>query len=273
MLNAMSRKNTLMLFFFIGFFFSQLIVVEALPEANVKGKHFIVYYDRPVGQSWARSVLREAERYYDKIASQIGYSRYQNFWTWELRVKIIIYANQERFIKETGISSWSTGVSIRDEKVFSSKAILTFKQEKDFLIGVLPHEVSHLMLQDFLEGSSSIPVWFDEGIAQAQEIQKKNKALPAMKVIVGNNQQIPFNAFLNHSIRFETDAAKVTIFYIQSLSIIEFMIQKYGNAKFGQLVLAMKDGKTFEQALKSVYIFTIDTVEDLEEKWLRYVRG
>lgn len=42
-----------------------------------------------------------AEEYYHKIAYQIGYARYGNFWTWNDRVRIIVYPDQKVFMMET----------------------------------------------------------------------------------------------------------------------------------------------------------------------------
>ena len=50
---------------------------------ELTGTHFIVYY---VGdEEFARDTLDQAEVYYNRIASDLGYQRYQEFWTWERR--------------------------------------------------------------------------------------------------------------------------------------------------------------------------------------------
>lgn len=239
-----------------------------LPSNEYKGKHFIVQYGDRVGLSWAQRVAREAERYYTRIAQQIGYARHKNFWTWDARVKIIVFNSQEEFLGTTGFPEWSKGVAVRDHSVFQSKAIVTYKQEENFLNGVLPHEITHLMLHDFMGGQNNVPVWFDEGVAQLNEDAKRIQANQIMRGLVKKGQFIPFNQLMRYDIRYETNPKRVALFYMQSITIIDFLITKYGSYKFAQLCREMREGKNFETALDHVYKFTVTSIKDLEKKWM-----
>src|SRR3989338_3309344 len=84
---------------------------------QIKEKHFVVLYNFKEDARAAELVLRRAEEYYNKNASQIGYSRYSNFWTWDERVKIIIFPDQNTFLQTTGQPAWSKGYSSRDSKL------------------------------------------------------------------------------------------------------------------------------------------------------------
>ena len=70
---------------------------------KTKGKHFIVYNPKNMDSWKARQILSAAEQYYVSIASQIGYTRYDQFWTWEQRVKIFIFENKENFVTAENI--------------------------------------------------------------------------------------------------------------------------------------------------------------------------
>src|SRR6185295_18411511 len=70
-------------------------------------KHFIVYYDGRIQTEDALRTLRRAEEYYTRIAERIGYSRYKEFWTWDERVTIFVYFDQDTFVAETGQPPWS----------------------------------------------------------------------------------------------------------------------------------------------------------------------
>ena len=65
-----------------------------------KGDHFIIYYQE--NKSFAKEVLRKAEMYYKQVSSDLGHSRYLNFWQWENRVKIYIYPTREEFLRKSG---------------------------------------------------------------------------------------------------------------------------------------------------------------------------
>ena len=69
---------------------------------QLNGKHFIVFYDADWGEHNAREMLNAAENYYKKIGDMVGFTRYSDFWTWEERVKIFVFSDQESFVEKTG---------------------------------------------------------------------------------------------------------------------------------------------------------------------------
>ena len=241
-------------------------------QQHLKDKHFIVYYSSKNESAFAREVLRRAEDYYHKIADRIGYSRYSNFWTWEERVKIIVFPDQNSYTATTGVPSWSTGYSDSDSALFQSRIIVTFRQQENFFDGLLPHEISHLILRDFLGLKTDIPIWFDEGVAQLEEKNKSDSARQYMQMLVEAENQIPFSLLLKWDVRGESDPQKVSIFYVQSLSVVEFMIRKYGSSAFGILCRSIRDGMDFEGALHKAYPRTISSAGKLEEKWIKYIQ-
>jgi len=237
---------------------------------EIKGKHFVVFYRQDEDKTAARKVLRKAEGYYKKIGAQIGYTRYSQFWTWDERVKIILFHDQQTFMKETGHPNWLLGYSSRDEQVLKSKVIVTYKQEANFFTGFLPHEISHLILGDFLH-PRLVPLWFDEGVAQLQEVNKSAMTDSMMRVLVRKGQTIPFEQLTCVTdIRLEKDPNKVMIFYSQSLSVVEFLIKRYGINAFRQLCRNLKD-VSFEKALKKAYLNQLMSIADLERQWIKYM--
>ncbi len=236
-----------------------------------KGKHFIVQYLDAEDYVWVRKVLRHAEDYYDKLAHQIGYARYQNFWTWDERVKIIIYPDKERFTNETGQPAWAVAGAARDNSSGQLRAIVTFKQEAGFLDGILPHEISHLVLRDFVGFEKTIPLWFNEGVAQLQEKGKKDMAHVIMRNMVRKKEHIPLHTLNTLSIAQEEDSFKVAIFYAESVSVVNYLIKTYGSSKFGQLCSYLRDGNSISQALRKTYSSTVKSLEALEERWTKYM--
>jgi len=108
---------------------------------ELKGEHFIVYYApqpretsnsdvQATPESFANTVLFEAERYYQRIASNIGYARSSEFWTWEKRVKIYIYPDRDSYLKSGDHPSWSEGVADYQKNQFypSTEAIVLLIQ-------------------------------------------------------------------------------------------------------------------------------------------------
>lgn len=240
---------------------------------EVRDAHFVVYYKSEDNNGIARHVLREAERYYDRIADQIGYSRYGGFWTWEDRARIFIYDSKEEFTRVTGLPTWSQAASLRDEALFRSRIIVTFAQEEELIENILPHEICHLIVKDFIGFDKSLPLWFEEGLAQLQESDKKELAERVMKEVSAKNMIIPFSMFSRYDVRKETEAVRVIIFYAQSISVMDFLIKKYGLRRFQQLCSFLKEGKNFDEAFEKAYISLFKSFNEVEDKWYRYING
>ena len=245
----------------------------ALEWRELKGEHFIIKYTPEVGRPWAREILREAEYYYDAIGRQLGFTRYQNFWTWDERVKVVIYPDQQTFLKETGLPDWSKGGATNYHWQLKSRAIVSYKQQGGFLNSVLPHEISHLILIDFVGDPKKIPLWFNEGVAQLQEEGKRQKADAFMREAVRQRKFIPFRQLVSSDVRVRLSEIYVTFFYVQSLSVVDFLIREYGSQRFGQLCRELKAGYSFEKAIQRAYTSIIDSLDDLEKKWLYSLRN
>ncbi|MBU0468382.1 MAG: hypothetical protein KJ736_04875 [Candidatus Omnitrophica bacterium] len=270
------KKATKILSILIFVFLCQSVFIArdacSITWREEKGKHFIIKYPSSEKVLWARNILNKSEIYYDKVAQDIGYARYRNFWTWDNRAVITIYSDRKAFVEATGQPEWSRGGAIGHKKLSSTRGIISFIQEGAFINEILPHEISHLILWDFIGFEKVIPMWFEEGVAQLQEVEKVELARRAMKQLVDEDEYVPFNVLFNVDIRDEEDSLKVTVFYLESYSIVKFLIDEYGNQRFGSLCRNLRDGKDFENALKDAYVLKVKSVEDLEKKWLSYMK-
>jgi len=57
-------------------------------------------------------------------------------------------------------------------------------------------------------------------------------------------------------------ADKASLSYSQSYSIVKFLIETYGQSKMTSLLEALRDGSTVDDALRKVYGFDVDGLED-----------
>lgn len=251
------------------------------------GDHFIVYYTRD--ESFAREVLRKAEGYYVRIASDLGYPRFTEFWTWAHRVKIYIYPDRDAFQKATNQPAWSAGAAD-----YTNKVIMSYNCGKDFLDGFLPHEMAHLIFRDFVGFKGEVPLWLDEGVAQWMEPMKREKMKEAVKYYFDNGALFSVPALVGLDIRTVTGISNigidsipdkdgkrrklspggndtVNIYYVEAVSLVEFMIKRYGTGRFTQFCRELRDGKKMNDALNSAYPGSIGRIEDLESGWVKYV--
>jgi len=248
----------------------------------------MVYYQEDDGD-FASDVADKAEEYYNSIADDLGYIRYSNFWKWDKRVEIYIYPNHSAYLAATGQNTWSHGVAN-----YSKKEIISYARGKDFLKSLLPHEMTHLIFRDFVGFKSDIPLWLDEGIAQWEEYELKNKRLYMLRQQASQNILLPIKTMIDLDIRtvktkqkikinamplengqiplLEMDGkALVHIYYLQSFSLVGFLMERYGADNFVVFSRQLRDGKPMNDALKFAYPQQLGSIDDLEKKWKKYI--
>jgi len=230
-----------------------------------KSEHFIIKYK--VDNQFADNVIKRAEEYYHSIEKDLGLDRFSGFWTWENRCLIIIYGSRDEFREQSGLPEWSGG-----GVDYSKRVMYTFPWSDKFVDVLLPHELTHIVFREYVKGNNTIPLWLDEGIAQYQERKNVIETEKSLRRAVHNNGYMPLREF-NHVyyIGNEHDTVIVKMFYAQSESIVRFMIKEYGRERFANFVRQLKLGKTVEQALRFSYPLGIDSLDNLENKWLEYM--
>jgi len=249
-----------------------LLLATAVAEEweVIKSEHFLVYYLED--KAFAKEVSKEAEKYYDRIAADLGYPRYDKFWQWENRVKIYLYRTHEEFLQATGKPKWVNGTAFYNEK-----KIVTYRWNKGFLHGLLPHELTHLIFRDFVGFPASgggIPLWIDEGVAQWEERDKRKLVAKIVKELIKEGDYIPLSELVLINVAdTEKNYAIVRKFYVQSVSLVGYLMNKYSAAKFTLFCRQLRDGKSVNEALSFTYTNSIRNINELEEKWIEYYKG
>jgi hypothetical protein len=238
-----------------------------------QGDHFVVLYAPGGDEDMAHGVLDHAENYYNDIADDIGYSRYHNFWTWNDRVKIILFPDQESYVRQTRQPPWSRGFATIYSELFKSRIIVSYKGQPNFIEVILPHEITHLILHDFIGFDRPVPRFFDEGIAQLEQKDDSLSHMDIMAKLITGGRIIPLKDLLVYDLfAHKNDAGSVSIFYVESLYIVDFLIKTYGKDAFKEICRHLRDGENFEEALKEAYYPTIDSMQTLQEKWSDYAK-
>jgi hypothetical protein len=228
-----------------------------------KSDHFIVYY-KDVPEEFINSVIDFSERYYNDLTEKLGFTRY-NYWTWDQRAKIYIYPDQETYLQETKQPGWSSGTAS-----YETKTIWAYPREAGFFDSLLPHEIGHIVFREVI-GSHLVPLWMEEGVASYLEQAKR---IGARKVVLDSLKDrtfIPLDQLSKidgYALRGREDVA---LFYAESVSLISYLIEKFGTSAFNELCRQIKDGKSFEDALSSAY-FDVRNLANLQESWEGYLR-
>jgi len=256
---------------------------------EIGSDHFLVYYTGD--RDFAQEVSHKAEGYYVGIASDLGYPRYSEFWTWENRVKIYIYPDRESFLRASGQPSWSEGMAD-----YTNKRIMSFTHSQGFVDSILPHEMAHLIFRDFVGFKGEVPVWLDEGVAQWAEPLKRRIIKAVSRNILDKGTFFSVEDMVKLDIRGVTNTSVVRIhsirgadgtrslmtlngdvvvkvYYIEAISLVGFLIDHYGASSFTEFCRQLRDGKSLADALKFAYPMRVTSVDELENAWLEYLRG
>ncbi|MDD5194410.1 MAG: hypothetical protein PHQ96_01880 [Candidatus Omnitrophica bacterium] len=284
----MHKAKLLNLFFIAIILFCVEVRNSAAADWRELGSdHFIIYYSGD--DKLADDVAKRAEAYYKDIAIMLGYPRYSEFWTWEKRVKIYIYPDKESFLRSSGQPAWSEGIA--DYKL---KQIISYAWSKGFTESLLPHEMAHLIFRDFVGFRGVVPLWLDEGVAQWAEEQKRDhiKAMARhlyetdailslsdmMRVDIGNLREAAKVYIRSTRIKsgepgvlFISGDQLVSTYYLQSVSLVGFLIEKYGSSSFADFCRQLRDGKHLEEALRFAYPTHLRSLDDLETEWRKYL--
>jgi hypothetical protein len=286
------RKFKILPLFVFAFLITFRIISAVAGAANpewqeLKGEHFIINFLQD--KKFATEVLDKAERYYRNIAFALGYPRYEEFWLWEKRVKIYIYSDKKSYLSASGQPEWSEGMAD-----YTNKSISTIAGSGMFLDSVLPHEIAHLIFRDFVGFKGEVPLWLDEGVAQWAENRDERRMAELIKEFYREDKFLSMNDMMKLNMRILKEKDGVVIrpararaggmttlilstenlvntYYIEAVSIITFLVEKYGSDKFASFCRELRDGKTTENALKSAYPDYIRSISELEDRWRRYL--
>jgi len=282
-----TKKLKLFLFIFLGV----LSLAANYPGdwLEKKSEHFVVHFTQD--EKFALDVLDAAEKDYRNIAYDLGYVRYSEFWTWDKRVKIYIYPDKSSFLKASGQPTWSEGMAD-----YKNKEILSYVWGKGFIESLLPHEIAHLVFRDFVGFQGEIPLWLDEGVAQWEEEAKRKDVKNLMQRYYQRDNLLLVSDIMRLNIEhlkgkqgvliratrtkdgkdgvlFLSANNLIDIYYLQSVSLIGYLIEKFGSNAFSGFCRELRDGKSVEEALKIAYPSNIHNIREFDDGWREYLKA
>ena len=230
-----------------------------------KSKHFIIYYHN-ASERLIDDIIDKSEEYYDKIADDLGFVRY-DFWLWDNRAKIYIYDDAAAYQSATGQPSWSSGCAYTKDKV-----IHTFPYAKGFLETILPHELGHIIFREFVGfDNNAVPIWLDEGVACYQEKSRYLLSKNSLKRAIKDKKFLTIKELSDFNPQLVTDSERVNIFYNESVNIVNYLIKEFGEDNFALFCQVLRDKKNLNEALRRAYPFT--NIEEMNKAWERYIDG
>lgn len=254
-------KRRILFLFLIFLLYSSFPSYGEKSWLTVKSTHFIIYY-RNAPNDFIEDLVEKSEEYYDKIAEDLGFRRY-DFWLWDNRAKIYIYDDAREYQLATGQPAWSIGSVLPQDKI-----IHAFPDVRDFFSTVLPHEIGHIIFREFVGfDNSSVPLWLDEGVARYQERARFAMANRILKQAMEENKLIPLTELSNINPRLTNDSESVSIFYAEAVGVIEYLVKEFGKDRFVYFCQNIRDKRNLDSAISSTYPFK--GLLELDKDWRR----
>ena len=128
------------------------------------------------------------------------------------------------------------------------------------------HELAHLVTHQMTYNPySSIPVWLNEGLSMYAEGEMEPVFTSYLEQAVLNDTLISVRSLASP---FSAISQKTYLSYAQSLSLVQFLIDSYGQESMYELLSIFKQGSGYDAALEAVYCFDMDGLDAL---WRGYI--
>jgi hypothetical protein len=234
---------------------------------QMRSEHFIINYQEGVKRGYVSKIKNTAERFYRTITQEFSLIR-DELWLWENRAKVFIAKDKDSYLEKFGCSSWSAACVNYHEKI-----IYTYPDQSRFS-SIFIHELTHIIFRE-RSGKGNFPLWLDEGAATFVEDKYSGhlykKRLKVLSKAIKNNKHIDFISLSKVTVGSlrNKDSEYVNLFYLESFSIVNFIIAKFGKYKFSSFLSSLKKGYSLESALAKIS-YQFKGIEDLEKQWKKF---
>ena len=207
------------------------------------------YYDET--QSFGRELHDSAVKSLDDLSAETGLRTSRP-------IDLYIYADtqdmRDAILYEPG---WTGGLAYADHNI----VIIGISPDQiDWGKRTQAHELTHVLVgQLTFSCLSDIPTWLQEGLAVYGEGGPEQASLEQLNQAITDNKLISVRSLSGN---FSEDPAKADLSYSQSYSLVNFLIEQYGQDNMTALLKALRDGNTVDEALQATYGFDIDGFED-----------
>jgi hypothetical protein len=211
-------------------------------------------------QAFARDLAEAGETALDSLFEITGVEL-------EEVVRVYIYPSSEEMQTATLFApDWSGGLAFAEYRT-----VLAGVSPDDLTWGreVVAHELTHVLIGVYAFSCVSVlPIWLNEGLAMYAETS------------VGSSHDAEYNHLYEAvdsntlltvrevSSIFSNDPDLARQAYAQSLSLVQYLIDEYGQEKMLAFLDAFRDGFSQDQALSQVYGLDQDSLNDAWREWI-----
>ena len=207
-----------------------------------------------------RTVLDTAQRTADRLKLQFALSKLAPIRLW-------IYQSNDDFAASQAPNSepWVVGTA------YVQLALIVLVLPPGNAAEVrrtVPHEMAHQVLYQATKNPfGGLPTWLDEGLAvYNQEIS--DPSFPGLVEQASESGNLDSIRSLNSSFPYDTTSA--TLAYAESVSIIDYIVEAFGQDAVTRLTEAGSQGLAYGDAVQTALGISID---ELDQRWTAWLAG
>jgi len=182
----------------------------------------------------------------------------------ERKPKVFVYPNAEELRSAVLFTQeWTGALAFWDYNII---LIPVRSDNLEWAKRTLAHEITHLLVRDATFGPfGDIPTWLNEGLATYAEGELMAHEQKALDDAIANDGLFSIGSL---SGSFPADPDRALLAYAQSNSLVSYLVSVHGWPKMGELLAVFKAGSTYDEAVRKVYGFDTD---GLEEQWRAHI--
>lgn len=225
---------------------------------EIRTNDAVIFFDQTAGTA-AAMILEIYPGVKSDLAATLG-------WKVDFRPEIRLIKDKDT-MKRTAGNDLAVALAIPDRNLILLDTSRVY--DKPFsLETALRHEVCHLLLHRNIR-NEDLPRWFDEGVCQwasggiAEIMTDSGDDLLSKAVISGKLISI------DELSRFPSDRWPLLLAYEESKSLVEYIVEKYGESGMLRLLKFLKEGHSMEESFREV--LSVSPYE-LEINWHAYLK-
>ncbi len=230
-----------------------------------KTTHFTIYFHTA---ERADIVARSCEEYFSKILTDLLI--YEKDIMKRGKFNIIIVKDNDE-MKRIFVNIPANRAAMTD---FETKTIVIVEANEtgDPRIN-LTHEITHAIVFERFSGGNRIPDWIHEGLASYEEAKFDSSQVNGRWATFGSDiaqgNGLPLKSL---TVKPDAKLEEVNLYYAESHSVVNYMINTFGMRKLLQLATLLQSGKDTDSAIKNAYAPDLVNLSDLEKKWLESLK-
>ena len=203
-----------------------------------------VYYYSEYVEERARIILEAAKQTMDRMVGVLGIAPTDP-------LRIVTYNNYRHMVMALPFRSATVSQDLQAQGMaFSDERVLLIHGFDPTVTGTTSHEFTHLLVAEAAGGSyGAVPAWLNEGLAEYGNIDQTDEYDAALRYGIYTRRIKP----LWYQQTFSGEPEDIIIAYGQGKSVVNFMVDRWGEEKISELFVSLRQTGDINSALLRVY--------------------